>query len=99
MIMTNPRNEVVKKYLVRIVNELVKKKKYSKLTKVEVFFLFGFTTKTAMCDWIYGLKIHTKLDYSLSNKAINDLKGDIKKVFEHFFEQSICCTDIIIEKN
>lgn len=57
MCMPQEANTVVKKFLNKIAKDLISRKKFDGLDSVEVFFAFGSRTKTAMCDWVYGIKI------------------------------------------
>lgn len=93
--MSKDANKVVKKFLTKITKQLLTKEKYSPIVKFEVFFVFGSKTKTAMCDWVYGLKITTTLNQLQRTELIKELQLDIKKQFERFANQSVCCTDVI----
>jgi hypothetical protein len=79
--------------------QIKEKKEYSELDNVDIFFVFGSKVKTAMCDWVYGMKIYSKLSVSLRDDLIREFQMDIKKNFQRFFGQSICATDIIFEKD
>ena len=95
--MAADRNNVIKKILERIVKGLLLSKKYSDIKKAEVFFVFGSKHKTAMCDWVYGLKIH--LLKNVNQELLNQFKLDIKKNIEKILNQSVCCTDVLIERS
>lgn len=95
--MGNESNTMVKKMLQKLCNQLTKSKEYSTFTKVEVFFVFGSKHKTAMCDYVYGLKIISK-NQLRDNYLINKLQSDIKQKVETLFDLSPCCTDVIYEK-
>lgn len=97
--MNHENNDRVRKFLNKLVKLLLEKKKYSKFDSVEVFFVFGSSYKTAMCDWVYGMKIMTQVPINLRNDLIKEFQMDIKNNFQKFFGQSICATDIIFEKD
>ena len=59
--MSQDGNDRMKKILQKIVDYLTQQKKYSSFSKVEIFFVFGSKYKTAMCDWTFGMRIHTEL--------------------------------------
>ena len=94
--MSSDRNNVVKRILERIINSLLSSKKYSEIKKVNVFFVFGSKHKTAMCDWVYGIKIYLKRDSG--QELLNQFKLDIKKNIEKILGQTVCCTDVLIER-
>lgn len=98
MIMNPDRNIVTKKFLSKIVKQVLERKEYSDIDDVEVFFAFGSNVKTAMCDWVYGMRVKSKLPLSTRDELIRQFQMDVRKLFEKFFGQSICCTDIIFER-
>jgi hypothetical protein len=93
--MSSDSNIVMKKYLQKIVNQLISTKKYSDLQKVDVFFTFGSPHKTAMCQWVYGIKIHSDKRFGRGSDTINDLQKDIRRITDKEFRQSVCLTDIL----
>ena len=92
--MPHEANTVVKKFLNKIAKELISRKKFDGISEVDVFFAFGSKTKTAMCDWVYGLKIKTELPVSKRTDLVRELQSDIKSQFQKFAKQSVCCTDV-----
>ena len=52
-----------------------------------------------MCDWVYGIKIYTKMPYTTRDEKVREFQMDIKKITDKEFGQSICCTDVIFERN
>jgi hypothetical protein len=95
--MGNESNDMVKKMLQKLCSQIIKNKEYSTFVKVKVFFVFGSKHKTAMCDYVYGLKIISK-NQLRDNYLINKLQSDIKEKVETLFGFSPCCTDIMYEK-
>jgi hypothetical protein len=93
--MTPDSNIVMKKYLQKIVNQIISLKKYSDLQKVDVFFMFGSPHKTAMCQWVYGIKILSDKKFGRGSDTINDLQKDIRRITDKEFGQSVCLTDIL----
>lgn len=91
-------NESMKKTIQRVSNLLIRDKKYSKIKSVEIYFTFGSPHRTAMCDWVYGMKI--KIDEESNSKEflVKTLQSDIKKHLSRFVKQPICCTDVIYSK-
>lgn len=97
--MNQDKNIVTKKFLSKIVQQVRSRKEYSDFDDVEVFFAFGSNVKTAMCDWVYGMKIYTKVPMSLRDDLVRQFQMEIRKLFQNFFGQSICATDIIFIKD
>jgi hypothetical protein len=95
--MSSDSNIVMRKYLQKIVNQLLSTKKYSDLQKVDVFFTFGSPHKTAMCQWVYGIKIYSQKKFGRGSDTINDLQKDIRRSTDSVFQQSVCLTDIMFE--
>ena len=97
--MDSNANQVMKKMLQKITNSIVSNKKYSPFDKVEIFFAFGSKHRTAMCDWVYGMKIYSKGSFGLRSELVQELQMEIKKKSERFFNQSLCVTDVIFVKD
>lgn len=96
--MGSDSNAVIKKFLQKISNQLIKKTDYDNFISCDIFFVFGSKHKTAMCDFVYGLKIISKTQ-SKDNYLISKLQSDIKSNMENLLDVSVCCTDVIFEKN
>jgi hypothetical protein len=96
--MSQDKNLIMKKFLQKIVDHLLSYKKYKDFDNVEVFFVFGSNYKTAMCDWVYGMKIYTSVPHSQRNSLVKEFQMDIRKKTDNFFKQSVCSTDIVFEK-
>jgi hypothetical protein len=97
--MDNNANQVMKKMLQKITNSIVSNKKYSPFDKVEIFFAFGSKHRTAMCDWVYGMKIYSKGSFGLRSELVQELQMEIKIKSERFFNQSLCATDVVFVKD
>ena len=52
-----------------------------------------------MCDWVYGIKIHTKSSNEIINDLVRNFQIEIKKRINNMYKQSVCCTDTIFELN
>jgi hypothetical protein len=96
--MSGDANKVMKKILQKIVNHTISLKEFNEIEKVDVFFVFGSKHKTAMCDWVYGVKIFTDSPLSSRDHQVLSLQNVIKKQVDSKFKQSVCCTDVIFEK-
>lgn len=90
-------NMVMKKLLQKVVDSLGSQKKYQGFQKVDVFFVFGSQHKTAMCQFVYGIKIKTQLPYTKRVDLVRELQVDIKRISDKKFETTVCATDVIIE--
>ena len=95
--MNTQTNPTIKRVLQKTIDSLIKTKKYQGIEKVEVFFCFGSPFKTAMCQYVYGMKIKTHLPTSKRNNLVVDLQFDTKKFLEKTINVNICSTDIIFE--
>lgn len=94
--MGSDSNTVVKKLLQKISNQLIKKSDYDNFISCDIFFVFGSKHKTAMCDFVYGLKITSKTQLR-DNYLISKLQSDIKFNMDNLLDVSVCCTDVIFE--
>lgn len=92
-------NIVMKKLLQKISDYVLKTRDFKEFEKVDVFFAFGSKHKTAMCDWVYGIKIKTDEPYSKRNERVRDFQMAVRKITDQKFQQSVCCTDVIFEKD
>jgi hypothetical protein len=90
-------NTVIKKLLQKISNQLIKKSDYENFISCDIFFVFGSKHKTAMCDFVYGIKIISKTQ-SRDNYLMSKLQSDIKSNIENLLDVSVCCTDVIFER-
>ena len=90
-------NIVMKKLLQKVVDTLISQKKFQGIQRVEIFFVFGSQHKTAMCQFVYGMKIFTQLPYTKRTDLVRELQVDLKRISEKKLETTICATDVIIE--
>lgn len=88
-------NDMMKRFIQKLVSELIKQDEFMDLSKVNVFFVFGSKHRTAMCDWVYGLKVYTDLPTSVRNEVVRNLQNKIKMKTQRSLQTSICCTDVI----
>lgn len=96
----NPdENIMMKKMLQKMANYIAFSKKYNDFEIVDVFFAFGSKHRSAMCDWVYGIKIYTKVPHTTRDEKVREFQMDIKKLTDKQFGQSVCCTDVIFEKS
>jgi hypothetical protein len=90
--MGSESNIVTKKFLQKIINHLLEKKDFSDISKAEVYFAFGTPHRTAMCEYVYGIKV------SIKNKdpyLISKLQSETKSIAHKRMNMSVCCTDVI----
>jgi len=92
-------NIVMKKLLQKISDYVLKTKGFEEFDKVDVFFAFGSRHKTAMCDWVYGIKIKTDEPYSTRDLRVRDFQLAVRKITDQKFNQTVCCTDVIFDKD
>ena len=96
--MSGDDNVVLKKMLQKISNHLLTLDKFKSINSAEIYYAFGSPIKTAMCDAVYGIKIKTKLSYSPDSELIRLFQKSIETISKKSFNQSICCTDVTIER-
>ncbi len=90
-------NLLVKKLIQKVVNFLLKKKDYSSdFYDADIFFVFGSKHKTAMCDWVYGIRLYTTSEKK-DNWVTNKFLAELKYLVEKQLEQKVCATDVLVE--
>jgi hypothetical protein len=97
--MSQDANLVMKKMLQKIAVHILTSKEYKDFDEVDIYFAFTSKHKTAMCQTVYGMKIYTKAPYSMRDSLVKDFQMSIRKVTDKMMNQSVCCTDIIFERN
>jgi len=97
--MSEESNNVMKKILQKMVNHALTSKEFKDIKKVDVFFSFTSKHMTAMCQTIYGMKIHTDLPKMIREEKVRNLQSKVKKMADAAFQQSVCATDIIFEND
>ena len=97
--MSEESNNVMKKILQKMVNHALTSKEFKDINKVDVFFSFTSKHPTAMCQTIYGMKIHTDLPKMIREEKVRNLQSKVKKMADTAFQQSVCATDVIFENN
>lgn len=93
--MNTQTNPLVKKVIQKTFDSLIKTKKYQNIKKVDVFFCFGSSYKTAMCQYVYGIKVYSDIPLSLRNNLLLELQLDIKRFLEKTINVNACATDVI----
>ena len=92
-------NIVMKKLLQKISDYVLKTKDFKEFEKADIFFVFGSKHKTAMCDWVYGIKIKTTEPYLTRDQRVRDFQLAVRKITDQKFNQTVCCSDVIFEKD
>lgn len=95
--MNTQTSPMVKRALQKIVDSLIKTKKYQSIEGIDIFFCFGSSFKTAMCQYVYGMKINTKLPLTKRSDLVRELQLDIKKVLDKSVNINVCATDIVFQ--
>lgn len=88
------RNLILKKSLDKIASQALQRdKSLGGVETIEVTFLFRAPVRTAMCDWVYGLKIYVKegTDTVMVGEKIKDR---INRVMSRISNDTFCLTDI-----
>lgn len=88
------RNLILKKSLDKITSQALQRdKSLGGVETIEVTFLFRAPVRTAMCDWVYGLKIYVKegTDTVMVGEKIKDR---INRVMSRISNDTFCLTDI-----
>jgi hypothetical protein len=97
--MSSEGNEMMKKFIQKVVGIVLKEKDFNMIDSVEIFFVFGSKHKTAMCDWVYGMKIFTQAPMTWRSDIAVHFQMKIKRYIEKYLDTSVCCTDIIFVKD
>ena len=91
----NEGNEKMKRFLQKLLNQVLQRKEFDDIDRAEVFFVFGSKHKTAMCDWIYGIRVYSNMPLSQRADSLCDLQMTLKRNTQRLLQTSICCTDVI----
>jgi len=97
--MSNEGNEKMKRFLQGGFNTLLKLNEFSDIDKIEVFFVFGSQHKTAMCDWVYGIKIYSQMSINSRADSARSLQIKVGRATEKLLGVRVCCTDVIWVKD
>jgi hypothetical protein len=97
--MTIEGNEMMKRFLQKLISQIIKQKDFEVITSVEVFFVFGSKHKTAMCDWVYGMKIYSDIPLTWRSEIAKQLQMKIRSNTDKLLNSSVCCTDVMFVKN
>jgi hypothetical protein len=95
--MSTDGNLMMKRVLQKVANNLISTKKYNQIVKVDIFFVFGSSHKTAMCQYVYGMKIKTQLPFTKRVDLLREFQLDLKNNVEKSFNTVICATDVVVE--
>jgi hypothetical protein len=92
------RNETMKSMLNRIVRNTVSKDPSLKdVYKADVFFLFQSPIRTAMCDYVYGLRITTETEHVNKVMISSTIQKKIDNVTSKITNKTFCCTEVSFE--
>lgn len=97
--MSQDANLLMKKMLQKVANHVIESREFKTFDKVDIFFAFTSKYKTAMCQTVYGMKIYTKVPYSMRDTLVKDFQMQIRKITDKMMNQSVCCTDITFERD
>lgn len=88
----------MKKSVEKILQNLVKRNSaFENVESVELLFLFRAPIKTAMCDWVYGVKINTLKDSVDSVLVSTSITQSVSKTMSNVSKDTFCATDIKFE--
>ena len=92
------KNLIMKKSVEKILQNLVKRNSaFENVESVELLFLFRAPIKTAMCDWVYGVKINTLKDSVDSVLVSTQITQSVSKTMSNVSKDTFCATDIKFE--
>lgn len=92
------KNLTLKRSLQKIVKSAIKKDPIlSDVYRVDITFLFKSPVMSAMCGWVYGLKIYTDSEFVDRIAIANRLKSKITNIISQISNDSFCCTDVSFE--
>lgn len=88
----------MKRVIDKIVKNTIKKHPaFKNIRSVEVQFLMKSPVRSAMCDWIYGLKIESYNDDVNQPLIVSILKDKITDVSSKLTKDTFCLTDYYFE--
>jgi hypothetical protein len=91
------KNLILKRSLHKIVKSAIKKDPIlSDVYRVDITFLFKSPVMSAMCGWVYGLKIYTDSEFVDRIAIANRLKSKITNIISQISNDSFC-TDVSFE--
>lgn len=92
------KNLIMKKSLEKILSNLLKKNPALKdVDSISLSFIFSSPVKTAMCDWVYGVKIVTKIPEVNQAEISYVITQTITKTMSLLSKNTLCATDINFE--
>lgn len=92
------RDETIKKMIDRVVRDTIKKDPIFKdVYMADVFYLFKSPIRTAMCDYVYGLRIFSENDYIDRPTISLRLQKNITTVTSKVSDKTFCCTEVSFE--
>jgi hypothetical protein len=92
------RDDMLKKTLNKVVKTTVQKDPaFKDLYTAEVFYLFQSPIKTAMCDYVYGLRIIPESEYIDRAVLSAKLQKKITNTLSKLSNKSFCCTEVSFE--
>jgi hypothetical protein len=88
----------MRKSLEKILTTLQKKNPaFNDVDSLELTFLFRAPIKTAMCDWVYGIKVHTKTPEVNQTEISSLISQTIINSMARVSNDLLCATDINFE--
>ncbi len=92
------RDDIMKKMLNKIVKTAISKDPaFKDVYKADVFYLFQSPIKTAMCDYVYGLRIFTESEFIDKPTVSSKLQKKITNVTSQVSNKTFCCTEVSFE--
>jgi hypothetical protein len=92
------RDDVMKRMLNRVVkNTISKDPAFKDVYKADVFYLFQSPIRTAMCDYVYGLRIYTESEFVDRPMISSRLQKKITNVVSQVSNKTFCCTEVSFE--
>ena len=92
------KNLIMKKSLEKILSNLLRKNPALKdVDSVSLSFIFSAPVKTAMCNWVYGIDIVTKIPEVNQGEISYVITQTITKTMSLLSKETLCATDIKFE--
>lgn len=92
------KDETLKKMINRVVkNTISKDPVFKDVYKADVFYLFQSPIRTAMCDYVYGLRIFSENDFIDKPTISSKLQKKITNVVSQVSNKTFCCTEVSFE--
>jgi hypothetical protein len=92
------KDDTLKKMINRVVKTTISQDPtFKDVYKADVFYLFQSPIRTAMCDYVYGIRIFSENDFIDKPTISSKLQKKITNVVSQVSSKTFCCTEVSFE--